>query len=116
MRGKPIYFSVFLVLAFAACNSPSSDHNLSSKDSTGVDEDSLYTEEMMIQTPDSIDILLGLGKPEFGDLDSMLARRHIRVLVPYSPTFYYVEGKDRKGLALEEVNLFEKAIHRQLSL
>lgn len=111
---------VLLVFIGVGCNNPDSvagaDENTEANDTITVTEDSLYVEEVMIQTPDSIDILLGLGNPEFGDLDSMVARRHIRVLVPYSPTFYYMDGKDRKGLALEEVNLFEKSIHRQLKL
>jgi len=36
--------------------------------------------------------ILGLANIAFGDLDSMIARRYIRVLVPYSKTYYYVEG------------------------
>ena len=108
--------SITVALFISGCNNSEASVSKEPKDSTALEEDSVYAEELMIQTQDSIDILLGLGKPEFGDLDSMVARRHIRVLVPYSPTFYYVEGKDRKGLALEEVNLFEKAIHRQLGL
>ena len=51
----------------------------------------------------------------FGDLDSMIARRYIRVLVPYSKTYYYVEGMKRYGLAYELLNLFEKELNRQLN-
>jgi len=60
------------------------------------------------------DEILGLANTAFGDLDSMIARRYIRVLVPYSKTYYYVEGMKRYGLAYELLNLFEKELNRQL--
>jgi membrane-bound lytic murein transglycosylase MltF len=62
----------------------------------------------------SEDEILGLANIAFGDLDSMIARRYIRVLVPYSKTYYYVEGMKRYGLAYELLNLFEKELNRQL--
>jgi len=61
------------------------------------------------------DEILGLANTAFGDLDSMIARRYIRVLVPYSKTYYYVEGMKRYGLAYELLNLFEKELNRQLN-
>ena len=60
------------------------------------------------------DEILGLKNTAFGDLDSMIARRYIRVLVPYSKTYYYVEGMKRYGLAYELLNLFEKDLNKQL--
>jgi membrane-bound lytic murein transglycosylase MltF len=57
---------------------------------------------------------LGLGKPEFGDLDSMIARRRIRALVPYTQSYYYIDGKERKGIAFEALNLYEAALNKQL--
>jgi len=61
------------------------------------------------------DEILGLPKTAFGDLDSIIARRYIRVLVPYSKTYYYVEGMKRYGLAYDLLNLFEKELNRQLN-
>ena len=63
----------------------------------------------------SEDEILGLANIAFGDLDSMIARRYIRVLVPYSKTYYYVEEMKRYGLAYELLNLFEKELNRQLN-
>jgi ABC-type amino acid transport substrate-binding protein len=60
------------------------------------------------------DEILGLANVAFGDLDSMIARRYIRVLVPYSKTYYYVEGMKRFGLAYELLDLFEKDLNSQL--
>ena len=58
--------------------------------------------------------LLGMGKPQIGDLDSMIARRRIRALVPYTHTFYFIDGKERRGIAFEALNLFEKSLNQQL--
>jgi len=57
---------------------------------------------------------LGLGMPQFGDLDSMVERRIIRALVPYTHLYYYVDGKERKGVAFEALNIFEKSLNQQL--
>ena len=39
---------------------------------------------------------LGLGVPQFGDLDSMIARRRIRALVPYTHLYYYYRWQGTK--------------------
>src|SRR5690349_25168812 len=58
--------------------------------------------------------LLGHLKVELGDLDSMISRRYIRVAVPYSITYYYVDGKKRHGVALDLLNLFEKELNKTM--
>lgn len=57
---------------------------------------------------------LGLGEPHGGDLDSLVKRRIIRVLVPYSRTYYHIEGKGRSGMAYEAGNAFELFLNKQL--
>ncbi len=57
---------------------------------------------------------LGLGTTQFGDLDSMIARRRIRALVPYTHLYYWIDGKERRGIAFEALNLFEEALNKQL--
>ena len=59
---------------------------------------------------------LGLGKPEFGDLDSMVARRRIRALVPYTYLYYTIDLKKRSGIAFEALELFETELNKQLHL
>lgn len=59
---------------------------------------------------------LGLGKPQFGDLDSMIVRRRIRVLVPYTHLYYSINLNKRSGIAFEALALFEKSINKQLRL
>jgi membrane-bound lytic murein transglycosylase MltF len=59
---------------------------------------------------------LGLGVPQFGDLDSIVARRRVRALVPYTHLYYYIDGMKRKGVAFEVLNLFEQSLNKQLRL
>ncbi len=63
------------------------------------------------QLDDTIPVLT---KRHFGDLDSIIDRRGIRILVPYSDVFYYVDGNQRKGLAFEASENFEKYINEEL--
>jgi membrane-bound lytic murein transglycosylase MltF len=124
---RPVLF-YFLLLAIAcqpACNSESkkstSDSSSVAKSNKTADADSAESYEI---TPSgdrvpyfhwaADDEILGLKNTAFGDLDSIIARGYIRVLVPYSKTYYYVEGMKRYGLAYELGNLFEKELNKQL--
>ena len=49
-----------------------------------------------------------------GDLDGMQKRNYIRALVPYSKTFYFLDGADQRGLTYELLNEFEKYINNRL--
>jgi membrane-bound lytic murein transglycosylase MltF len=42
-----------------------------------------------------------------GDFDGMVKRRRIRVLVPYSKTFYFIDKGQQRGLAYDAFKLFE---------
>ena len=52
--------------------------------------------------------------PWTGDLDGMIERRIIRVLVPYSKTFYFVDQGAQYGLAYDLFQLFEKELNKKL--
>ncbi|MCU0578111.1 MAG: transglycosylase SLT domain-containing protein [Desulfobacterota bacterium] len=53
------------------------------------------------------------NKPWTGDFDRMLARRMIRVLVPYSRTLYFNDKGQERGLVADTVRDFERYINRQ---
>lgn len=59
---------------------------------------------------------LGLGKQQFGDLDSMVVRRRIRALVPYTHFYYTINLSKRSGVAFEALTLFENSLNKQLRL
>jgi membrane-bound lytic murein transglycosylase MltF len=56
-----------------------------------------------------------LGVQQFGDIDSMIARRRIRALVPYSHMYYTINMNERSGVAFEALNLFENALNKELN-
>ncbi len=49
-----------------------------------------------------------------GDLDGMIERRVIRVLVAYSKTFYFVDQGTQRGTAYEGLKAFEEQINKKL--
>ncbi len=51
-----------------------------------------------------------------GDFDGMVARRRIRALVPYSRTFYFLEGGTQRGLTYELLKAFEERLNADLGL
>ena len=49
-----------------------------------------------------------------GDLDGMIQRRFIRVLVPYSKTHYFVDEGTQRGLSYDTFGLFEDELNQKL--
>ncbi|MEH6527331.1 MAG: lytic transglycosylase F [Sneathiella sp.] len=47
-----------------------------------------------------------------GDYDVLAEKRILRVLVPYSKTFFFFDGPDRKGLTYEWLKSFEGALNK----
>jgi membrane-bound lytic murein transglycosylase MltF len=50
-----------------------------------------------------------------GDLDAMVQRRIIRVLVPYSKTHYFVDKATQRGLTYDVFQLFEDKLNKSLN-
>jgi membrane-bound lytic murein transglycosylase MltF len=53
-------------------------------------------------------------KPWTGDWDGMVIRNQIRVLVPFSKTFYFLDGGRQRGLAYDLMKIFAKQINEDL--
>jgi membrane-bound lytic murein transglycosylase MltF len=54
------------------------------------------------------------AQPFTGDLDGMIKRRAIRVLVPYSKTFYFVDRAVQRGLNYDVTRLLERDLNNKL--
>ena len=54
------------------------------------------------------------AKPWTGDLDGMITRRTIRILVPYSRTYYFVDRGVQHGLAYEVSQVAEADLNKTL--
>ena len=123
-RYSQVQFFLIVFVFFFACDSASQKSNADSstvKDTTKkLDTDT--SDAYVNISGDSVnyfhwaaeDEIIGLQNKAFGDLDSIIARGYIRVLVPYSKTFYYVEGMKRYGLAYDLLNIFEQQLNKQL--
>ena len=53
-------------------------------------------------------------KPWTGDWDGMVNRNQIRVLVPFSKTFYFLDGGRQRGLTYDLMKVFAKQINADL--
>lgn len=62
----------------------------------------------------TVEELMGKNDKFTGDLDLMSKKRVIRVLMPYSKTFYFFDGAEPKGLSYENVLMFEKFLNQKL--
>jgi membrane-bound lytic murein transglycosylase MltF len=52
-------------------------------------------------------------KPFHGDLDALLKRRAIRILIPPSKTFFFLDKGEAYGITVELVREFEKSINKK---
>jgi membrane-bound lytic murein transglycosylase MltF len=52
--------------------------------------------------------------PSFGDLDAIAERGAIRVLVPLSRTFYFLDGAEQRGIAYDVARAFEEQLNDKL--
>ncbi len=57
---------------------------------------------------------LGLDELITDDFDGLAERRVIRVLVPYSRTYYFIERGRQHGITYEALKLFEKMVNEEL--
>jgi membrane-bound lytic murein transglycosylase MltF len=63
--------------------------------------------------PRQLDVSKVVEEKFSGDFDAMLARRRIRVLVPYSRTLYYNDKGRERGLTAELVRDFEQWLNKK---
>jgi len=54
-----------------------------------------------------------INKPWKGDYSGMAERRMVRVLIPYSKTFFFLDKGHKKGIIYEALTRFEKHLNKQ---
>ncbi len=58
--------------------------------------------------------IAGMLQPWTGDLDGMVKRRYIRLLVTFSKTNYFLDGPSQRGATYDGAKLFEKFLNNRL--
>jgi membrane-bound lytic murein transglycosylase MltF len=62
---------------------------------------------------DEEELALPLPQPLLGDLDQMLERRQIRILVPYNRTNYFIDKGVQRGTVVDAAQALEPWFHRK---
>jgi len=62
----------------------------------------------------AVESFLKLNEKWTGDFDGMVERHVIRALIPYSKTFYFLDGAEQRGLTFEKLREFEKYVKKCL--
>ena len=60
------------------------------------------------------ELLAHVEKPWTGDLDQMIKRRRVRVLVTYSKTFYFLDRGRQRGATYDAMHAFEDDLNKRL--
>jgi len=74
------------------------------------DPDRTATEQQSERRPPDLAVV---RKPLFGDLDAIVERRTLRVLVTFSSTFYFLDGATQRGASYEAATLFVKWLNER---
>src|SRR3954471_7475609 len=64
--------------------------------------------------PPSDDAIGAMLAPWKGDLDGMVERRYIRMLVTFSKTNYFLDGPEQHGATYDAAKLFEEFLNKRL--
>jgi membrane-bound lytic murein transglycosylase MltF len=72
------------------------------------------TADVDVNQAGDVESILDVGEKWTGDFDGMLKRQKIRVLVPYSKTFYFLDGAKQAGITYEMVKIFDEWLNKKL--
>ena len=116
---------IFLLLLAVGCNSDQESESSGAAPSTAAatgNPSSEPTDDPTDSTPTEAPTQVDAGEEELarvfqpwtGDLPEMLKRGYIRALVPWSDTYYYLDGAKQQGIAFEAMTTFEKWLNQEL--
>ncbi|WP_419662931.1 MltF: predicted membrane-bound lytic murein transglycosylase F [Desulfosarcina variabilis str. Montpellier] len=75
----------------------------------------LFISNTGIPVTEATESLIKLKQKWTGNFNDMIERRTIRALVPYSKTFYFLDGADQRGLTYEMLKQFENFLNKQIN-
>jgi membrane-bound lytic murein transglycosylase MltF len=74
----------------------------------------LFLNAASVNQTAAVESILELDQKWTGNFDRMVKRHKIRVLVPYSKTFYFLDGPKQAGITYEVMKIFEKWLNKKL--
>ena len=74
----------------------------------------LFLNPASVNQTAAVESILELDQKWTGDFDGMVKRNKIRVLVPYSKTFYFLDGPMQAGVTYEMTKILEKWLNKKL--
>lgn len=75
----------------------------------------LFISNTAVSANEATESFIKLDQKWTGDFNDMVERRIIRALVPYSKTFYFLDGADQRGLTYEMLKQFEAFLKKQVN-
>ena len=110
LRRALLYILVgWTAFALAACAGPRSEEQ------TAAEEPAEEPAEELLRPASEAAAELALDRVWSGDFGAMAERRVIRVLVPYSKSFYFLDRGAQHGITYEFMKLFEKQVNKELA-
>ena len=107
---KALIFSAILLTCLTACDKASDTAASETQESQTLD---LPPPQLSVSETSEVDaMVLPVPPAMIGDLDSMQKTRTVRILVPYSKTFYQVDRGKQQGIAYEYGKAFEKWLNK----
>ena len=109
-----------LAVAQAACRQSTSEQSTTAAATPSTPAPAQASPQAGAATPAAVDQLPSDGaiakmlEPSKGDLDSMIERRYIRMLVTFSKTNYFLDGPDQHGATFDGAKLFEEFLNKRL--
>jgi membrane-bound lytic murein transglycosylase MltF len=73
---------------------------------------SLFFCVVAVNQTGAVESILEFDQKWTGDFDGMVKRQRIRVLAPYSKTFFFLDGPKQSGITYEGMKIFEKWLNK----
>ncbi len=72
------------------------------------------TADVEVKKTADVEPILDVDEKWTGDFDGMVERKKIRILAPYSKTFFFLDGAKQAGVTYEMMKLFEEWLNKKL--
>jgi membrane-bound lytic murein transglycosylase MltF len=112
--GRPAIVAVLLAAAIAACGPAGPKSNADQARTAGPSPAPPAAAAVAADEPPAEESIRQALTPRSDDLDGMVARRYVRMLVTFSKTNYFLDKAQQHGLSYDAGKLFEEFLNTRL--